>query len=812
MDRELELILSGFEKNFRELKGRNTALFEGLYESEIWDTFSGKYGFSFIISTERKTGGHVKNIADVDFSSLDAVILADHRGCGNPDYRAVEQKCRENSVRIYELFGFDMIKLIDELNSQEYMNLYQWKELLRDYDTVSFTIIHTFMNESGLFPGEFSVNSVFLDLYRWLKSEGKRVCFFYRKSFGTDEQKKMLTEAGVDFSDGFIQRRERDLGFRKLREMYPDDRIMHIGNSEAEDGIIPRFYGIDTFLYRYERLERKESVKRERNVKREYPSRDKLEELIDSHDVISFDLFDTLLLRPLHEPEDLFSVMEERYALRDFKRRRMTCPEMLNNPVLSDIYASYTGSFGEDAKEGKSLEYAEAELEYDLIRPRKSMRSLYRKALSAGRTIVFTTDMYLTKDILEPILEKNGYGSYSSLYISSEYGRRKEEGLFEVLIDDWKDKSILHIGDDVYADVKCASDAGIDAFHVPSVRELAGEWGLDEVHEMCTNSNELMLLGLVECEAFDSPFEAPSDIDSFALLLFAPMNIGYLTFTREYFRENACDMFLLSGRDGWSIIDAMKVLHERFEDYPDFRYFEVSRHAAFLLAADDIKRAGYFDTFYKNLDSRTILENVYGFKGEDYAFDDSLTLKENLENNLLLLSRISSDSRKGLLEYLRSLGVRDEDRLCLMDFISSGTVLGFLNHFLKKEIKGLFYARPDYQAVRNEHILTYLDGDEGFDFSSLLDIEVFMSSPAASIDRYSSDGSRVHLGEVRDGETIKLIERVQERAAALMTYYLEKLYDGKKEINEKIVRKLLKMAEGTVPSTVTFDDWIGEKI
>ena len=49
----------------------------------------------------------------------------------------------------------------------------------------------------------------------------------------------------------------------------------------------------------------------------------KFNNLIEKVDVISFDIFDTLLIRPYLSPVDLFEHIEKQYKFSDFKKERI---------------------------------------------------------------------------------------------------------------------------------------------------------------------------------------------------------------------------------------------------------------------------------------------------------------------------------------------------------------------------------------------------------------------------------------------------------------------------------------------------------
>ena len=132
MEREFELLINRFETIHEDLKGKRVALFEGIYLETVIDFFDPIFDFAFIISAERKSGGRTVNLKDLDVKGLDAVILTDHRSFLEEDYHSVSEICRKEGVKIYDLFGIDMIEIHDELAATGYMNLYQWKEKVKN--------------------------------------------------------------------------------------------------------------------------------------------------------------------------------------------------------------------------------------------------------------------------------------------------------------------------------------------------------------------------------------------------------------------------------------------------------------------------------------------------------------------------------------------------------------------------------------------------------------------------------------------------------------------------------------------------------
>ena len=56
-----------------------------------------------------------------------------------------------------------------------------------------------------------------------------------------------------------------------------------------------------------------------------------------------------------------------------------------------------------------------------------------------GKKLIFTSDMYLPKDVIQKILDKNGYVDNDKLYLSSEVKLTKARGaLYKYVLDDLK--------------------------------------------------------------------------------------------------------------------------------------------------------------------------------------------------------------------------------------------------------------------------------------------------------------------------------------------------------------------------------------
>lgn len=200
-------------------------------------------------------------------------------------------------------------------------------------------------------------------------------------------------------------------------------------------------------------------------------------------DLVSFDVFDTFIVRDVLEPVDVFRLLDREFnsliGSADFisfselrrgceaacrARFSVTHPEY-EDIDLDEIYDEIAERtvFSKDTLERmKALEIA---VEHKVCKRRRCGYELYRLAVESGKQIIFVSDMYLHRQTVEDILIENGYDNYSALYISSEIRKCKWTGnLFEYIKGSRPDVDpgrILHLGDSQLADVESASKAGI---------------------------------------------------------------------------------------------------------------------------------------------------------------------------------------------------------------------------------------------------------------------------------------------------------------------------------------------------------------
>ena len=178
-------------------------------------------------------------------------------------------------------------------------------------------------------------------------------------------------------------------------------------------------------------------------------------QLIDQYDVISFDIFDTLLVRPYVKPTDLFYHLELLENLSGYADARIQAErdarKKIPEATLDEIYSELHGYPGMKDKE--------KQLEAQVLTANSEIKLIYNYAKMKGKRIVIVSDNYLPEKFLKSVLRRNGYTGFANIYVSCEYRKNKGSGtLFKEVIKHERvyPQSILHIGDNAHSDQKMA--------------------------------------------------------------------------------------------------------------------------------------------------------------------------------------------------------------------------------------------------------------------------------------------------------------------------------------------------------------------
>ncbi len=268
------------------------------------------------------------------------------------------------------------------------------------------------------------------------------------------------------------------------------------------------------------------------NFGKEYEKYEKIISSISSKNtkVVSFDIFDTLLLRKTYRPTDVFDIMNSdmkdkltKANCDNFKLARVNAENKVldvakyGEITFDEIYACLAENNNLSKTLIEELKAKEIECELQLSMPRKTTKDLYDIAILLGKKVVYTTDMYLPKNVILNLLKQNGYSIENELFLSCEHKKSKYTGdLFKVVLDKTKvsPDEVVHIGDNETADVLMANRNGIKGCLLPSVKQMFDTYKYDHISvsdkkidmEKTSMSKERTLIASLSNKMYDFPF------------------------------------------------------------------------------------------------------------------------------------------------------------------------------------------------------------------------------------------------------------------------------------------------------------------
>ena len=301
-------------------------------------------------------------------------------------------------------------------------------------------------------------------------------------------------------------------------------------------------------------------------------------ETIRNCDVVSFDVFDTLLIRPFIYPTDVFHYMESILENRDgFAQARVKAETKARKtrPVeitLNDIYSVIDDEYND-------LSDNEVEFETSLIAPNPHTTNLLNMAVDSGKEVILTSDMYLPKKDVEGMLGKCGILGFNDLYLSSEYGMTKHDGsLFRHILSEKQIRadSMVHIGDNVRSDLRIPSGMGIRCIHIDApIRRYLDENRRSERFYRKTRGLDRSIIVAMDMLHCINAMGYQDDSDKYYNLGFrygGPLAYAYAEHLGRNIPEGSLALF--ASRDGYS---TMRVFENLFPDRCKTRYIHAQR-------------------------------------------------------------------------------------------------------------------------------------------------------------------------------------------------------------------------------------------
>ena len=452
-----------------------------------------------------------------------------------------------------------------------------------------------------------------------------------------------------------------------------------------------------------------------------------LKKLINNSEIVSFDIFDTVILRKVLEPADIFTIVENLYNDEhkkldiDFKSIRskaepeatkiLTELDGTQSIGLDEIYAHIQKTQDLDSKTINTLKALEIEIELKFCVKNEYMHSFYQYCIDSDKKVIFTSDMYLPEYVIKKILYDNGYTKFHQLFLSSVIRKSKSKGgLYPHILKELscKPSKLLHIGDYYFADVINAMKEGIKPYYYKKTSEYALSHHsfkrLRELYPSKLSIEESIYFATIINKTFTQRNNNNENIwYDFGYVYCGIIYFGLTRWlTSQVIHQEIEHIFFLA-RDGYIMHKVYSLMNQGIKT-PVSKYMYASRRAINIPTiyngideysikvlchfVPNLSVVNYLDRV--DIEAKKHIEKIkkVGFSDQNHTIETDSDKDKLAKLFHLLVDDICSNAaveRENLLTYLDQIGFMDTKKVAIVDIGWQGTIQNSLNKLMLLE-------------------------------------------------------------------------------------------------------------------------------
>lgn len=458
---------------------------------------------------------------------------------------------------------------------------------------------------------------------------------------------------------------------------------------------------------------------------------------VSDKEVISFDLFDTLFIRRIHDP-DLVKLPVARYVadlaaqhgiskgwrniqqLRDSIEQRHraetgkrfddheACYPHFMRELLQEIFQS---SFDESLLQ-KVTDY-ELTMESTMLVPRQQLVDWMKELAQMGKRIFVISDIYLPSAHLQRLLQHAGLDGFIEAVISSAdtFLAKASGKAYPMIADKFsiRYESWLHIGDNPFADGLRAAEAGIEAMIIHDPGEDQRKSIIKRYHHYSHVKPFWRGRALQQLMApLESENQPTSELYTEGYNFLGPLIGIFIQQIAKFCLENEITKIFFLSREGWifkQYWEKTTTILQPAGNLPEIEYLYVSRMAlagascayqgltktnadiAFMpsgnrdfrdvcriFSLDPDKFTSHLAAFGLTVD--TCLSPVHeGYLHENRENFDALLQEETFQDEV---KRQTKEPNEAMQRYFNEVGLFDHRNIAIVDIGWSGTIQRFL--------------------------------------------------------------------------------------------------------------------------------------
>jgi FMN phosphatase YigB (HAD superfamily) len=438
-------------------------------------------------------------------------------------------------------------------------------------------------------------------------------------------------------------------------------------------------------------------------------------------EIVSLDVFDTVLTRSCGAPEALYLWLGRRL----WKQGLIACtPEVFAHArtraekqvwqraggmdscvYVIDFYREVVRWLWMEAADVEMLTDAELRLEQEVLRSMPLAVRLIEAAATSGKRIIFTSDTYFPGAFIEKQLRSHGVWNETSLCIaSSDECKSKASGkLFDVMLKKVQApaKNVVHFGDNPHSDVLMPRLKGIKNQWLPEGRLNRYEKILCD-YTRDTDGLSAAFAGASRLARLSVPVTSTHArvLRDVTAGVAAPILVGYVLWLLSRAVELGLSRLYFLSRDGQILHEIARLLAQRLELPIQMSYLYASRQSTNLAAtynADDEELTWVFrdmpgmavEAFLSRFDltySEVSAELSAVGLGADARIEPAQcrairNILQSVPIRKLILDR-AARRRTMVAEYLKQEGLLEGSRSGIIDFGGAGSQVRALHTLL----------------------------------------------------------------------------------------------------------------------------------
>ncbi len=555
-----------------------------------------------------------------------------------------------------------------------------------------------------------------------------------------------------------------------------------------------------------------------------------LKKCVENSEIVSFDLFDTLIMRRVFSPEDVFGLLgkkaEAEFNIKGVADvRRQIAAKCDAFASLEEIYVKIRQELQLTEEMTKKLIELEKDIDIKLCVPRRKIVELFNYSVALGKDTYIVSDMYYGRKDLEALLNKCGIKGIQpdNIWVSCERKRDKITGsMWQMFADSVvKGRKCIHMGDNIKGDVKNPTHFGIETVYVMSGRDMLLNSSVRELASDIITAEDSVCAGLFVSEVFNNPYALCkskgkivfADSEVYGYSVYGPMITKFLIWLYCNSHKDSIDTLLFFARDGYFLEYDYRELMKLLGDVNCQRteYLPISRRLIYLASAEngeDFRRIvafPYVGTFRDYMYSRFnihVTDKSKSYNGKLVnAVGDADRLMEWIEPYRQDIVKEIALEKHNYIKYLEKHGLFDGKRTFgTVDLGYYGTNQFYLQKLLNKKLEGycVYACLSQNNVFINEISMKgcfQRDDDPAAERSLIkkknMYVETFLTAPYGMIRYIDENMNMVCEPDKKSQKNFWIKEKVNEGVLRYLADYVSLLdRNGIMKTNNTIEEKL----------------------